>query len=85
MGELKEELDSKVTLDNLCSPEIVELSQKLDKFVVTAQHKEVAVLMQKYSEDHGISYEKGFEIAKEKLLSDRAATPNSDNNHSKKS
>lgn len=37
MGELKEELDSKVTLENLCSPEIVKLSQELDKFVVKAQ------------------------------------------------
>lgn len=39
MEELKKTLDSKVTLYNLCSKEIVELSQELDKEVVEAQKK----------------------------------------------
>ena len=39
METLKKTLDSKVTLYNLCSKEIVELSQDLDKKVVEAQRK----------------------------------------------
>lgn len=39
MKNLKEELNSRVTLYNLCSPAIVELSQKLDKEVVKSQRK----------------------------------------------
>ncbi|MBB6716335.1 aspartyl-phosphate phosphatase Spo0E family protein [Clostridium gasigenes] len=37
MELLKNELNRKVTLDNLCSPEIIRLSQELDKKVVVAQ------------------------------------------------
>lgn len=39
MEELKFELDKRVTLNNLCDPEIVELSQRLDKKVVEQQKK----------------------------------------------
>lgn len=39
MEALKKELDSKVTLDNLCDPEIVELSQKLDNQIVKEQKR----------------------------------------------
>lgn len=39
MEGIKKLLDSKVTEYNLCSKEIVELSQELDKRVVEAQKK----------------------------------------------
>lgn len=39
MEVLKKLLDSKVTEYNICSKEIVELSQALDKEVVAAQKK----------------------------------------------
>lgn len=39
MEGLKKLLNSKVTEYNLCSKEIVELSQRLDKEVVAAQRK----------------------------------------------
>lgn len=39
MDELKKILNQKVTEQNLCSKEIVKLSQDLDEFVVQAQRK----------------------------------------------
>lgn len=36
---MKNDLNSKVTLYNLCSPEIVKLSQELDGKIVEAQRK----------------------------------------------
>lgn len=50
---------------------------------MTDEHKEAAELIQKYSEDNGLSYADGLEKVK-KLLSERAATQNSDNNLVKK-
>ncbi|MBB6622256.1 aspartyl-phosphate phosphatase Spo0E family protein [Clostridium gasigenes] len=39
MEELKRQLNSSVTFNNLCEPEIIELSQRLDKQVVEEQKK----------------------------------------------
>ncbi|SDO75769.1 Spo0E family sporulation regulatory protein-aspartic acid phosphatase [Clostridium gasigenes] len=39
MKELMKELNSRVTLNNLCNPEILELSRRLDKKVVEEQMK----------------------------------------------
>ena len=39
MDDLKKELDSRVTFDNLCNQEIIALSQELDKKVVEQQKK----------------------------------------------
>lgn len=47
------------------------------------QYKEIVEIIQKYSEEYGLSYAEGFKIAKERLLSDRAVTHNADDNHSK--
>lgn len=50
---------------------------------MTDEHREAADLIQKYSEENGLSYAQGIEKVK-KLLSERAATQNSDNNLVKK-
>ncbi|MGL5087647.1 MAG: aspartyl-phosphate phosphatase Spo0E family protein [Clostridium sp.] len=39
MEELKIELNKRVTINNLCDADIVELSQRLDKKVVEQQKK----------------------------------------------
>lgn len=39
MEEIRDELNSKVTINNLCSPEIIKLSMKLDEKVVIEQKK----------------------------------------------
>lgn len=49
------------------------------------QYKEIVELIQKYSEDNGLSYLEGFEKAKKELLSERAGTQISDSSLSKKS
>lgn len=45
---------------------------------MTDEHKEAAEIIQKYSEEHGLSYVEALEKAK-KILSERATTQNTDN------
>lgn len=51
-----------------------------DKMIKIREYAEIVKLIQEYSEKEGLSYSEALDLAKEKLLSDRAATHSSDNN-----
>ena len=53
------------------------------KEIMTDEHREAAELIQKYSEENGLSYVEGL-LKVKKMLSERAATQNTDNNLTKK-
>lgn len=50
---------------------------------MTDEHREAAEIIQKYSEEQGLSYVESIERVK-KMLSERAATQNTDNTLVKK-